>query len=204
MLFLVWGASGSGKTTCMKPLSRRFPDLAVHDFDEAGVPLAPDARWRHRAAERWVKRALAHQAKGQDMLLCGQVTYGEMLACPSAGDLEGIVGCLLDCHDYERVERIRRRERGTEAATQDMLCWAAWLRMHALDPRWRTDVITGDSAPEMRWDRWQHWDRNDPRWRVHIVDTTGNDVKASVDRLVAWIVQEQDDERLDECPRRPS
>jgi len=129
MLFLLWGASGAGKATCLRALKQAPPTLAAHDFDEVGVPASPDAAWRHRTAEQWVRRALAYQEQGCDMLLSRQLAYGELLAGPSADVLTGITSCLLDCDDYERVERIRRRRRGTGAATQDMRCWAVWLRM---------------------------------------------------------------------------
>ena len=124
------------------------------------------------------------------MLLCGQLPYGEALACPSAKDLNGITSCLLDCEDYERITRIRKRGQGTDAATQDMLCWAAWMRMHARDPQWRTDVIIEPSIPEMRWERWSDWKAGDPRWRVNYIDTSDGNLEITVDKIVTWITEE--------------
>lgn len=192
MLFLLWGASGSGKTTCMAPLRRKMPALAVHDFDEVGVPASADKAWRHRTAEQWIRQALAYQAEGRHMLLGGQLPYGEVLACPSAPDLDGIASCLLDCDDYERIARIRGRGIGTEAASQEMLCWAAWMRMHALDPQWRPDVVTEDGASEMRWERWLGWEAGDPRWRIARIDTSGLTVEATVARISTWLAGEQE------------
>jgi hypothetical protein len=83
VLFTVAGSSCSGKTT----LARACADLgrlAVHDFDEVGVPSWADVRWRHKALEEWVRRGLAYQDEGVDLLLTGQSPLGEVLACPSA------------------------------------------------------------------------------------------------------------------------
>lgn len=191
MLFLLWGASGAGKTTCLHALAEELPTLAAHDFDEVGVPPSPDTAWRHRTAEQWVRRALAYQGQGRDMLLSAQLAHGELLACPSASALTGITSCLLDCDDYERIDRIRRRGGGTDAATQDMLCWAVWLRMHARDPQWHPEAITESGDPAMCWERWQTWSRGDPRWRVRRLDTSGVRVEETVATVRAWVMRTQ-------------
>jgi energy-coupling factor transporter ATP-binding protein EcfA2 len=187
MLFLITGASGSGKTACLPALRALMPHVALHDFDERGVPLHADKAWRHRQAEAWIGVALGYQAAGQDMVLSGQVVPGEVLACPSAPRLAGLAACLLDCHDVRRVDRLRARPGGAEWATQDMLCWAAWQRMHAVDPRWRPDVIRDGAWPEMRWERWADWARGDPRWQTWVLDTTDLRLDEVAARLAAWM-----------------
>ena len=190
MLLLLWGASGSGKTTAIGPIRQKFPALAVHDTDEDGVPSTADKAWRQRSVEQWIQRALDYQKEGRHMLLCGQVPYGELLASPSAPALNGISSCLLDCEDYERIVRIRGRGAGTETATQNMLEWAVWLRMHARDPQWRPDALTEEAIPDMCWERWLDWEAGDPRWRVKRLDTSGTSMEATVERIVIWIMEE--------------
>jgi hypothetical protein len=186
MLFLITGASGSGKSACIPHLAPRVPGVALHDFDDVGVPPNADKAWRHRTTEHWVRRALEHQREGRDMALCGNVLLGEVLAAPSAPALSGVAACLLDVHDVERVDRVRRR--GTpDLASQDMLSWAAWQRMHAVDPRWRPDVIQDGGEPGMRWERWSGWERGDPRWRTWVLDTTHLALDDVAERLAAWI-----------------
>src|SRR5262249_30187259 len=63
----------------------------------------------------------------------------------------------LDCQDVVRLDRLRMR--GALGATQEMLSWAAWQRVHAVDPQWRQDVICGAQLDEMRWERWTSWQR---------------------------------------------
>jgi hypothetical protein len=38
MMFLVTGSSAAGKTYALNELRERQPELAIHDFDEIGVP----------------------------------------------------------------------------------------------------------------------------------------------------------------------
>ena len=119
--------------------------LAIHDFDEIGVPSGADASWRRHEGEAWVRRALGYQAEGIDLLLAGQTPFGELLATPSAALLEAISGCLIDCDDETRLARLRRRGPEWLARSagdlQDYLNWADWMRRHARDPRWRPEVI---------------------------------------------------------------
>src|SRR5919204_6432024 len=107
MIFLVSGSSAAGKTYALKELREQKPELAIHDFDEIGVPPKADTAWRHRANEAWLQRALEYQAEGVDLLLAGQTPFGELLATPSATRLEALSACLIDCDDETRLTRLR-------------------------------------------------------------------------------------------------
>lgn len=136
MLYIITGASGSGKTACLPYLKEQLPDHEVVDFDDIGVPENADKAWRQESTEKWLERYL-----GQDkpMVICGQMVIGEILSCPSFSKIDGIKVCLLDCSDLERVKRLKKR--GTYGANQDTLNWSAWLRMHNVDPTWERHVI---------------------------------------------------------------
>ena len=183
MMFLLTGASGSGKTTCLVALVDRVPGVVLHDFDDIGVPSAPTAAWRVRANQTWLQHALDYQAEGRDMLLAGQTPLGELLASPSAIELDGIAACLLDCDDAERRRRLSARpgHHGSEH-----FAWAEWQRGHAADPTWDQHVIR-DVAPELAWSRWDRWGAGDPRWDVSRIDTTGLSVEQVADRVTEWI-----------------
>jgi hypothetical protein len=109
MLFLLFGSSAAGKTFALNALRERALDLAIHDFDEIGVPAGADTAWRHRANEEWVRRGLGYQAAGTDLLLAGQTPLGELLATAAAPRLEAISACLIDCDDDARLARIHAR-----------------------------------------------------------------------------------------------
>ena len=197
MLFLLFGSSAAGKTFALNGLRDRVRNLAIHDFDELGVPAGADRAWRQRSNEIWLRRALDYQARGIDLLLAGQTPLGELLATPSALLIDGISACLVDCDDETRTARLQVR--GEEwlarahAELDDYLSWAAWMRRHAEDPRWLPEVIvTEDGLPEMRWDRWSDWRAGDPRWRVRLIDTSALPVEQVAVALAEWIGDERE------------
>ena len=192
MLFFITGASGVGKSACLDGLKAAHPAIAWHDFDSVGVPDPCPPDWRAKATEHWIGVAIARQKAGQgnlDVGIVGGAIPGEILACPSAPEVKGGVKLLLlDCHDVTRIDRLRARGMGGD--TQEMLSWAAWQRMHAVDPQWRPDVIRNAMAWDaMRWERWAVWQRGDPRWAVAAIDNTRLGVAESVAALSACLAQ---------------
>lgn len=197
MLLKLTGSSCSGKSTLAFAVADRLQRVAVHDFDEVGVPERPDRRWRHRMTEHWVRRALEYQDRGIDLLLTGQSPLGEVLAAPSAPLLEAIAVCLVDVADELRRDRLAARDAGRwdGSAVDAFLGWAAWHRGHARDPRHRPDVIITGSGSEMAWHRWAGWTAEDPRWRTHLLDTTGQPVATSVDQVERWVSEQREAHR---------
>jgi hypothetical protein len=75
---------------------------------------------------------------------------------------------------------------------QDHLNWAAWMRGHAVDPRWRTEVIRHEATEdELRWSRWSGWCRGDPRWRVRVIGTSTLPVEEVAAELIEWIGEQR-------------
>jgi hypothetical protein len=109
VLFLLTGSAGSGKSTALRELSARRSDLAAFDFDDLRPPPGAPQSWWQRQIDERVAWAAAGQARGEDTVLAGWLTVGEVLAAPSAAQLEGVAACLLDCDDDVRVARIERR-----------------------------------------------------------------------------------------------
>jgi hypothetical protein len=143
--------------------------------------------------ERWIQVALENKQRGKDTGVVGGAIMGEILACPSALDIDDINVALLDCHDVVRLDRLRKR--GTHGVTQDTLSWAAWQRMRPVEPQWRQNVICSVQIDAMRWERWTTWQRGDPRWCVNVIDSTNLTIDQVVDRIVGWAQAKQ---------RRPS
>ena len=185
MLFLLSGAAASGKKTVARQLITRVANLAAHHENE--IP-ATTGQTRRANMERWVDTALDLEAQAVDLLLLAASPLGEVLASPRAPELAGIAACLLDCHDHERSRRIAEREKDPDwTFGMDMLCWASWHRMHAVDPQWEQRVIRDDSHERYRWERWTSWTREDPRWHVELIDTTTQPVAATVAAVAEWI-----------------
>jgi hypothetical protein len=196
VLFLLFGSSAAGKTYALDALRGHLAGVAIHDFDEIGVPSGADRSWRHRSNEIWIRRALEYQAQGTDLVLAGQTPLGELLATPSAPLLEAISACLIDCDDATRIERLRARGpqwwADSSGDVSDYLAWAAWMRGHAADPRWMREVIvTDDGLPDMRWSRLTQLERGDPRWRVRVIDTSAVRVDEVAAELAEWIAEER-------------
>ncbi len=191
MFFVLMGASGAGKTVALNGLLLKHPQDVWYDFDSVGVPPNADKGWRQRTIEHWLKIALEHQSRGQDMGLCGNAAFGEYLASPSAPQIAGIAGCLLDCGDVVRIDRLRGRNARDRGISQEMLNWAAWHRMHAVDPQWRQDVIRRDAEPGMQWERWEQWQRGDARWKIWTFDTTHLVTDEVVKGLSDWATEQK-------------
>ncbi|MEV4348424.1 hypothetical protein AB0J83_28555 [Actinoplanes sp. NPDC049596] len=158
----------------------------AHDFDEVGVPAGADTAWRQRSTEEWIRRVLRYQEAGLDVLLTGQSPLGEVLACPSAVELNGIAACLLDVDDEVRWRRLAERDGGRwdERARRAFLGWGRWHRGHAADPRHAPEAITEGGWEGMRWERRRDWDRH---WPVRVIDTTGRTVEQTTADLVTWV-----------------
>jgi hypothetical protein len=193
VLLSIAGSSCSGKTTAARACAD-VPGLVVHDFDEIGVPVDADVRWRQRSLERWLWRVLEYQSAGVDVLLLGQSPLGEVLACPSAPYLTGIAACLLDVADAERLRRLESRDpaRWDDDARQRCLGWARWHRAHAADPRHAPEVLTTGAWPEMAWHRWSSWTSADPRWTVTVIDTTDRTVTETAGEIAHWAAGARD------------
>jgi hypothetical protein len=192
MLFSLAGSSCSGKSTAARACAG-LDRLAVHDFDEIGVPPGADTAWRQQALETWLGRVLDYQRQGVDTLLTSQSPLGEVLAAPAADRLDGLAACLLDVDDDVRLERLRRRDPGVYSALaeQAFVGWARWHRGHAADPRHLPEVLTAGGWPGMAWERWADWVRGDPRWKVTVIDTTGRAPDETAASLRAWIAAER-------------
>lgn len=106
-LYFIGGASGSGKTAVMPYLKELLGDgIAVYDFDDIGVSEDADKRWRQESTEKWLQKLLR---KGKDAVLLGQIVLGEILSCPSAKQIGKVNFCLLDVNDFERIQRLKKR-----------------------------------------------------------------------------------------------
>jgi tRNA A37 N6-isopentenylltransferase MiaA len=186
-MILISGASGSGKTSLLPHLRRMLPEMEVVEFDLVGVPADADTAWRQRTLEEWIQKALVCQAQGRELLVVGHAQYGEALACPSAPLLSRLAMCLLDCSDPVRIERIRARDGHSKWATMEMLSWASFQRMHAIDPQWYQEVLQAEGDASMQWQRWSTWQKGDPRWQVWVLDMTSLPVEESAERITNWV-----------------
>jgi GNAT superfamily N-acetyltransferase len=182
-LYFIGGASGSGKTAVIPHLKELLGDgIAVYDFDDIGVPEGADKKWRQESTEKWLQKLLSED---KDACLLGQIVLGEILACPSAKQIGKINFCLLDVSDFERIQRLKKRN--TYGADQNMLNWSAWLRMHHQDPQWTPHVIQEDAASIMDFSRLSALSRYEEVVNIKILDTANLALYEVARKLADWI-----------------
>jgi hypothetical protein len=200
MLLNVTGSCCAGKSTLIWQVAELLwqDDVVVADFDEVGVPDDAGSDWRHVSNEHWMRRALDLEGEGRHLLLSSQTPLGELLATPSAVELEGIGNCLVDVADEDRLRRLRERDPGkwSEATLEAFVRWGGWHRRHAQDPQHAPEVIQRPSSVPMAWERWAHWDADDPRWATAVIDTTARQVDDAAVELAEWVSEQLD--RLDD------
>lgn len=188
MFLLVTGASGVGKSTVRRQITRRFRAILVAT-ELATLGLTPEwsLRWRHQAVGRAVQCALEAQQAGKHFLLCGDpVPPGELYAAPSADQLAGITVCLLDAAPHAQRARLLARGDDPELLPHH-LAFADWMRQHVADHRHRPEILLQDGWEAMRWERWLRPGLDQPPWEASIIDTTDltpSDVSAQV---AAWV-----------------
>jgi len=192
VLLSLTGASGAGKSSALAHLNDvEWSDpVSCVEFDSIGVPPGADTAWRHWAIEQWVQRALEEQALGRHLLLCGQVPIGELLAAPSADQLEGIAVCVLHCSPEVREARLRERGEPEESLVHHVR-FGEWFYRHSQDPTYAPEVIRVESSVPMRWERWAGWGSGDPRWAAYIIETdslTPEDVAQQVEDWVRGVL----------------
>jgi hypothetical protein len=192
MLFCLTGSSGAGKSSVLAQLPVLVEDLLLLDVDDLRPPPGVVRGWWQEQVEGLVRRAIDAQGRGVDAIVAGWTPLGEILAAPSALELEGIAAMLLDCDDETRRARLASRTdagewwRGEESVRESLRA-AAWMRRHAVDPSWEQGALRDGAWPEMRWERWLDWEAGDRRWVVELLDTTLLPVVEVADQVAAWI-----------------
>jgi energy-coupling factor transporter ATP-binding protein EcfA2 len=174
VLLLVTGASGAGKSTVRQRIAGDLtPEVeCVELADVVEVPRIPTISWRQEATESVVRRALELQQESRHLLLSGDpVAASEVVAAPSADQLEAIGVCLLDISPDAQAARLR--ERGDDPALLVRhQAFASWMRDQSRDPGHMLDVITTGGWEGMRWERLHAINRDEGDWRIHVVDVS--------------------------------
>jgi ribosomal protein S27AE/predicted kinase len=128
-LFVVTGASGTGKSTITGPLRTLLPRCLVAETDVIlHVAALGWDTWRNT----WLQLAHAAALGGQTTVLTGSLTADQLERLPARKLIGPIHFALLDCPDDVLADRLRGRPawRGTSSPAKitEHQRFAAWLR----------------------------------------------------------------------------
>jgi hypothetical protein len=141
-VFVVTGASGTGKSTVTEPLRRELPRCDVFDID---VILQVAALGWDTFGNTWLRLAHAIALNGRVTVLCGSMMPGNLESLPARKLTGPIRSCTLDCPDTVLADRLRDRPSWRGTSTQAAIArhqqFAAWLRTH-IDPCFDTSRLT--------------------------------------------------------------
>jgi energy-coupling factor transporter ATP-binding protein EcfA2 len=188
VLLLLTGSSGAGKSTVRRLIARELaPDTECVELGHVvSFPSIPTIAWRQQSTEAVVQRALALQAEGRHLLLAGDpVAAGEVVAAPSADNLDGIAACLLDVSPDAQAARLARRGDDPRLLA-DHIAFADWMRGHAKDPQYMPHVLSTNGWDAMRWDRLTNVDASNGGWAVHVIDTSELSTDDVAEQVLTW------------------
>jgi hypothetical protein len=150
--FVVTGASGAGKSTVRRLIAPELGDSVqcVELGDVVDVPGVPTIAWRQWATEMVVRCALELQTDDRHLLLSGDpVAVGEVLAAPSADQLDGVAACLLDVD--RAAQAVRLHSRGDDPGLLvHHVAFADWMRGHVRDASHMPEVLITNGWEKMR------------------------------------------------------
>jgi energy-coupling factor transporter ATP-binding protein EcfA2 len=143
-LFVVTGASGSGKTTIIPALRPLLPDCIVFDKDLLWGRPESD-----QFTNNWLRIAYSVAQGGRYSVLCGTTMPWDVDACEDR-TLVGPVHYLnLHCNDMVREERLRARPgwrgAGTDAFVDEHITFAHWLVDNAATA-YTPPIVTVDTS----------------------------------------------------------
>ncbi|HEY6738890.1 MAG TPA: hypothetical protein VI076_08570 [Actinopolymorphaceae bacterium] len=141
-LFVVTGASASGKTTVLPDLIAALPECVVFDVDWLIDPLGrlclPDPMDWTGFRDTWLSVAHGVAAGGRTTVLLGPFVPEQMAELPARRWVTDIHFAVLDCSDEVRRARLAARPPWRERAVEEHVAFAARLRSE-ITPVVRTD-----------------------------------------------------------------
>jgi hypothetical protein len=191
VFLLVTGASGAGKSTVRRLVA---PELGgsvqcVELGDVVDVPGGPTVAWRQRATEMVVRRALELQTDDRHLLLSGDpVAAGEVLAAPSADQLDGVAACLLDVDRSAQAARLRSRGDDPVLLVHHV-AFADWMRGHARDPSHMPEVLITNGWEKMGWERWADGGMGVRPWAMDVIETSSLTAEQVATEVLGWCRQ---------------
>ncbi|WP_342551365.1 AAA family ATPase [Paenibacillus sp. FSL R7-0652] len=156
-LFVITGASGTGKTTVSSHVRKLLPEFDVFDMD-----IIDNVDWQI-AKENWLRVAYSISLSGRGTILCGTMVPENIASSKYIDQFDQVHYVNLHCDDHVREARLQARG-WNEDAIEDHRNFANWLLQHAgtaFNPAMptidTTDLSSEEAAKQIeRWVR-QNW-----------------------------------------------
>ncbi|GAA3452819.1 AAA family ATPase [Dactylosporangium matsuzakiense] len=148
-LFIVTGASGSGKTTVLPHLVRGLPECLVFDADWLIGPFERACEFGEvdwpALRDAWLSVAHGAAQSGRPTVLLAPFTREQLDVLAGRRWIRELYFAVLDCPDDVRTARLEARPRWRERAIDRHLAFAAHLRA-TVDPVVRTDDVSPEQS----------------------------------------------------------
>ncbi len=165
-LFVVSGASGTGKTTVCLALPALLPECVVLESDILWRPEfnTPEDGYR-TYRDLWLRLAKNIHQAGRPVVLCGTAVPAQMELCPERRYLAAIHYLALVCDDDILARRLRARpdwrQSGGAEFSARMTAFNGWLKANA-----------SQTAPPMA-----------------LLDTSHITIQAAAEQVAAWVCE---------------
>ncbi len=134
-LFIVTGASGTGKSTACLELAPLLRECVVLESDILWglIPATPEDNYRsYRNA--WLRLAKNIGQAGRPVVLCGSAVPEQFETCPERRYFSTLHYLALVCEDEALAERLKARpgwrESGSAETVQHMAQFNRWFKQH--------------------------------------------------------------------------
>ncbi len=144
-LFVVTGASGSGKSTIVSELQRRLPDCVVFDNDLLWGKMGDDMYQFHN---NWIRIAYAVAQGERHTVICGTIMPWDLDKAEDQRLLGTVHFVNLHCNDKDREARLRARpafRKTTDEFVEEHRQFASWLLDNA-DRAYDPPMVTIDTS----------------------------------------------------------
>ncbi len=159
-LFLLSGASGTGKSTICLGLDAQLPECVCLESDILwrGEFATPEDDYRSYR-DLWLRVAKNIAQAGRPVVLCGTALPEQFESCPERRYVGDIHALALVCDEQELVRRLQARpawrQTGSDEFVQRMVAFDRWLR--------------------------------EPRTGISVLDTTHLSIAEATGHVAAWV-----------------
>jgi len=135
-LFIITGASGSGKTTVYLELVPLLYECVVLESDIlwGAIPASPENNYRDYR-NVWLRVAKNIGQNGRPVVLCGTAIPEQFEACPERRYFSTLRYLAMVCDDELLEERLKQRPQwrksGSVELIEEMIRFNRWLKEHA-------------------------------------------------------------------------